>query len=279
MIRVDHFYRFAVLIPENSIFPEQIYDQDHYQLFHYSNWRQTLKELDNTLFDEVVVLGQFVTIPNNLLSVINIANNDGYKAIQLHSFLSDNSTYKLRRRTRKEELRNGFLKSGRCGVNLSSAMDKINFVLPLKWTQDHLKSEKTNIEWLLTAHRVFIKYLSEPLILVNELPAHCKQRPFMKSMKRLFIHRENKEEVERSLAHLFPSFKQLIYILIFLSIITSIFQPAWSIKWWISTYVTFFAYSIAMPNCAMIPHKQRKNHSLYKLWKNRKLKTELSNQD
>lgn len=275
--RIDKYFRYAVLIPKGYPFPEQDYKQEHYQCFYYDNWRTKIKEIKADSFDTVIVLGPFVSIPKDLLSTVNIANNNGFKALQLHTILNSNRTYRLRRKARSEELRNGLLKSGRCGIGLSSALDKYNFVVPLKWTQEHLKTDKTNLEWALTSHHIFIKYLIEPMIVAENFPKHFKQRSFKKSMRRLFkfLPTGNLEEIERSLHHLFPSCKFLITILFAFSIGLSFYSLYWSIKWWLLLYFSFFAFSLAMPNYVMEPHKKRKSLNLYKIWKNRQSKEKL----
>lgn len=272
--RIDKYFRYAVLIPKGYSFPEQDYKQEYFQFFYYDNWRTKIKEIEACSFDMIIVLGPFVSVPKDLLSTINIANNSGFKALQLHTKLESNNTYRLRRKARLEELRNGLLKSGRCGIGLSSALDKYNFAIPLKWAQKYLKSDKTNLEWALTSHHIFIKYLIEPMIIAESFPEHFKQRPFRKSMRRLFqsIQSGNLEEIERSLHRIFPSCKSLIIILLAFSVSFSFYSIYWSIKWWMLLYFSFFAFSLAMPNYVMEPHKQRKSLNLYKLWKNRQLK-------
>lgn len=274
--RIDKYFHYAVLIPKGYPIPEQDYKQDYFHFFYYDNWRTKIKEIEAGDFDMVIVLGPFVSIPKGLLSTINIANNSGFKALQLHTILNSNHTYCIRRKARFEELRNGLLKSGRCGIGLSSALDKYNFAIPLKWAQEHLKTNKTNLEWALTSHRIFIKYLMEPMIIAENFPEHFKQRPFRKSMRRLILSFQtwNLEEIERSLHRIFPSCKLLIIILLAFSIGFSFYNAYWSIKWWMLLYFSFFAFSLAMPDYVMEPHKQRKSLNLYKLWKNRQSKQE-----
>ncbi len=272
--RIDKYFRYAVLIPKEYPFPEQDYKQEHFHVFYYDNWRTKIKDLETNDFDMVIVLGSFISVPKDLLSTINIANNSGFKALQLHTILNNSYTYKIRNRARLEELRNGLLKSGRCGIGFSSALDKYNFAIPLKWAQKHLKSEKTNLEWALTSHHIFIKYLIEPMIIAEDFPEHFKQRPFKKSIKRLLqsIKTRNLEEIERSLHRIFPSYKFLIPILLAFSIGFSFYSIYWSIKWWMLLYASFFAFSLAMPDYVMEPHKQRKSINLNKLWKSRQSK-------
>jgi hypothetical protein len=268
---VAQHHRFAILVPEGQTFPMQDYERNLYEVFGYNDWRETLQTLDASLYDEAIILGPFTSLSEDLLTTIDRANNGGYKVVQLHTVLHDNSTYALRRRARKEELRNGFLKSGRCGRGLSSAMDKLYFALPLQWAQEHIKSQRTNIEWLATSHKLFIKYIEEPFVYVDSFPDHFRARPFAKAMRRLahYLFRGDREEIDRGLARLFPSFKALVYILFVLALATSFFSPGWSVKWWFLIYLTFFAYSLAMPDYVMAPHRPRKIKSLYRLWKSR----------
>lgn len=268
----DRFFRYAVFIPNGFIFPSQNYISDYYQVFFYKSWRNKLRELDAEAFDEVIVLGPFKKIPIDLLSKLNIANNEGFKALQLHTVLDDNRTYQLRRKARLEELRNGLMKSGRCGWGLSSAMDKENFVVPLKWTQNNLKTDRTNLEWRLISQKVFIKYMSEPFIVADSFPEHFKQRPFLKAFKRLKLSliTGDLEEMERGLVRLFPSYTTLIILLTCLAIGMIFLDPYRSIKWWILWYFTFFAFSLAMPDYVMEPHKRKmKLKNIIALWKNR----------
>lgn len=272
--RIDKYFRYAVLIPKGYPFPEQDYKHEYFQFFYYDNWRTEMKKIEADDFDMAIILGPFESIPKDLLSILNIANNSGFKALQLHTILNNKHTYKVRRKARLEELRNGLLKSGRCGIGLSSALDKYNFAIPLKWAQKYLKSEKTNLEWALTSHHIFIKYLIEPMIIAEGFPEHFKQRPFKKSIKRLLqsIQTRNLEEIERSLHRIFPSYKFLILILLAFSLSFSFYSFYCSIKWWMLLYASFFAFSLAMPDYVMESHKQRKSINLNKLWKSRQSK-------
>jgi hypothetical protein len=275
--RIDKYYRYAVLIPKGYTFPQQDYLSENFEVFQYNNWRTEIKEIDYKKFDMAVVIGPYITLPSNLLSTLNIGNNNGFKAMQLHTILSKNNSYALRKAMRLEELRNGLFKSGHCGIGLSSALDKENFAIPLEWAQKHIKTDKTNLEWALTSNMIFIKYLSEPKIVANQFPDHFRQRSIKRSFTRLckYLFSGNWEEIERDLRRLCPSIGALIIITFIMGISLIFYEWEWSIKWWILQFCTFFALSLAMPDCAMEPHKSRMTLNPYKIWKTRRLKQEL----
>lgn len=272
---VDKYYRYAVLIPSSFSFPIQDYSSQYFNVFFYNdNWYTKLKELDSGAFDFVIVLGSFVSVPSTLLSAVNNACNSGFKALQLHTILNRKDRFLLRHKARIEELRNGLFKSGRCGIGLSSALDKTNVVVPLEWAQTRLKTERTNLEWTLVSHHVFIKYLCEPVIVAECFPPHFKSRSFKKSMQRLFKYLRPGclEEIERNLLRLFPSLSGMIAITFIAGTVLLFYHTTWAIKWWILLFFIFFAFSLAMPDYVMEPHKKRKTLNIYRIWKNRQLK-------
>lgn len=273
--RIDKLHKYAVLIPTSFTLPAQDYSSDYYQVVYYDNWRKQIKELAAEAFDYAIILGPFVSIPPHLLSTINNAHNSGFKVLQLHTILDRNKSYRLRRRARFEELRNGLFKSGRCGIGLSAALDKYNFVIPLEWVQQYMKTERTNLEWALISRHLFIKYLSEPYIVAKTFPSHFKARSVGKSIKRLFkfLTSGNTEEIERDIMRLFPTTSWLVAIIAVMGIALIFVDYTWSIKWWILLFFTFFSFSLAMPDYVMEPHKKHKTLNLYKIWKNRQSKS------
>lgn len=275
--RTNKFFRYAILIPEGYSMPKQNYLSEYFDVFEYTNWRTRIKEIDNEKYDISVIIGPFIKLPATLLSTLNIGNNSGFKAMQLHTILNRNDSYSIRKAIRKEELRNGLFKSGHCGLGLSSALDKANFAIPLKWAQEHIRTDRTNLELSLSSNRIFIKYLSEPVIIAESYPEHFKQRSFKRSIQRLFkyLFSGNIEEIERDLRRLFPSIGVLILITFIMGISLIFYQWEWAVKWWILQCFAFFAFSLAMPDCAMIPHKNRISLNPYKIWKSRQLKQQL----
>lgn len=251
-------YRFAVLIPEGFSFPNQDYDSNYYSVFYYTNFRNSLKDINSDDYDEVVLLGPFKDVSSTLLTIVNDALNDGFKVLQLHSVL-DGRSLKDCRMIKMEELRNGFYKSGRCSIGISSALDKENIVLPLKFTQEHLKSDKTNLEWVMLSHKIFIKYLNKCNVKVERYPEHFKPRPFRNAFSRLgkSLSNHNSDELERFLLHLFPSYNYFILLVFILSVATFFIDPYWSIKWWILLYFALFICCLALPDCAMNLRKSK----------------------
>lgn len=259
----DKKYHYAVLIPKGYNFVLQDYQQEYYNVFEYTNnWLTVIKQLDNNLYEEALILGDYTSIPTNLLSILNIANNQGYKAIQLHTVLKDSNTFCLKQKTRFEELRNALFKSGRCGWGFSSTMDKENFIIPVKWTQDNIKNEHTNLEMKLINHKIFIKYISEPYIISTHFPQHNKTSyhpsKIINRIKR-DINNRNFERFERDVAFFFPSPINLSIILTIFSIIQTLISPSDSIQWWILLYFTLFIFSLALPDYVIDFHKEKKN--------------------
>ena len=101
-----NMHRFILLVPPGTEICKQKYPEELYTLLTYENLYQSIKELDESLYDIAIILGETTNVSPCLLKEINNAYGSGTMAMQLHHIIECRPTRKIRWKAIHEEIRN-----------------------------------------------------------------------------------------------------------------------------------------------------------------------------
>lgn len=141
-----NMHRFILLVPPGTEICKQKYPEELYTLLTYENLYQSIKELDESLYDIAIILGETTNVSPCLLKEINNAYGSGTMAMQLHHIIECRPTRKIRRKAIHEEIRNSIFRQGHAQTGLSSALEKTDIAIDFKWLKQNLRSPKSNLE-------------------------------------------------------------------------------------------------------------------------------------
>lgn len=251
---------YAILIPENSSCCEQEYPKDLYSIIPYNNLSQIIQELDDTLYEAVIILEQQSRVSANLLKEINEIYDAGIKAIQLHHVIADRSTRKLRRQALYEEIDQSIFKEGHVRFGLTSALDKVNMAVDLKWLKKNLKTPKSNLERKLIKQHVYTEYLEYVHVESNNAVPHFRQVSRKKAISELLevIQSHNWDYTDKLLQRFMPSWKIQLLLITTLTILIPFYDWTIAIKWWILLFCILLSLSMAIPDYLVENKKKSK---------------------
>ena len=91
-----NMHRFILLVPPGTEICKQKYPEELYTLLTYENLYQSIKELDESLYDIAIILGETTNVSPCLLKEINNAYGSGTMAMQLDQNIECRPTRKVR---------------------------------------------------------------------------------------------------------------------------------------------------------------------------------------
>ena len=243
-------YRYAVLIPENSVFAAQNYPVELYDVIPVCSLYEIIKEMDPTDYDLAVILGETDRVSPNLLDEINRAYEAGTTAIQLHHIVTPRNSRKLRIKAINEEIRNSFFKQGQIRIGLSSAMDGKDMVLEFAWLKKNLKSPKSNLEKRLARQNIFVEYLENSCV-ESRAPRisqyHVRIFRAVASLPEAILT-ANWDYLNKIVQWLLPSWVTLLIGATLIAILMTAYEWTSSLKWWGALFALIFTICLAIPD-------------------------------
>lgn len=243
-------YRYAVLIPENSVFAAQNYPAELYDVIPVCSLYETIKEMDPANYDLAVILGETDRVSPNLLDEINRAYEAGTTAIQLHHIITPRNSRKLRIKAINEEIRNSFFKQGQIRIGLSSAMDGKDMVLEFAWLKKNLKSPKSNLEKRLARQNIFVEYLENSCVesRTPRIPQyHVRIFRAVAALPEAILT-ANWDYLNKIVQWLLPSWVTLLIGATLIAILMTAYEWTSSLKWWGALFALIFTICLAIPD-------------------------------
>lgn len=243
-------YRYAVLIPENSVFAAQNYPVELYDIIPVCSLYETIKEMNPANYDLAVILGETDRVSPNLLDEINRAYEAGTTAIQLHHIITPRNSRKLRIKAINEEIRNSFFKQGQIRIGLSSAMDGKDMVLEFAWLKKNLKSPKSNLEKRLARQNIFVEYLENSCVesRASRIPQyHVRIFRAVAALPEAILT-ANWDYLNKIVQWLLPSWVTLLIGATLIAILMTAYEWTSSLKWWGALFALIFTICLAIPD-------------------------------
>lgn len=255
-------YRYAILVPAPSSLPAS-YPEYHFIV--YGDLFKAIDGLDEQSYDIAIMLDSSVRhLPDNLLSEIDKVYDAGIQAIQLHTVAHNCKGPHRYLPALQAETNNSFFCKGNSRLGLSSMLSGTNMAIDLRWLQENLKSNRSNLERKLLIQHIYIEYLPNVIIQAESPLVHSYKRPKRKVVSDLLpsLLEGNWSFFNRIVQQLIPS---PLFFCIFTGIWT-IFLTGYewplSLKWWILLFLLSVTYSLAIPDY-LIEDKNKKSL----LWK------------
>lgn len=243
-------HRYAVLIPENSVFTAQNYPAELYDVISTHTLYETIKEIDVAKYDLAVILGETERVSPNLLDEINRAYEAGATAIQLHHILTPRNSRKLRMKAINEEIRNSLFKQGQIRIGLSSAMDGKDMVLEFAWLKKNLKSQKSHLEKRLAKQNIFVEYLENSHV-ESGTPRtpqyHVRVSRTIAALPEAILT-ANWDYLNKLIQWLLPSWITLLIGTTLVATLMTAYEWTSSLKWWGALFALIFTICLAIPD-------------------------------
>ena len=217
-------------------------------------------------FDYVVVLDADNVVQPTFLSQLNVLCNSGYEAIQCHRCAKNSNNDVAVLDGVSEEINNTLFRKAHNRLGLSSAL--IGSGMCFKYDLFHQNvfmlttaGEDREMEALLLRQNVFIKYAADIHVFDEKVSNQDNfQRQRMRWMTAqiqcllsmlpkipyAFVH-GNINYIDKTIQQALIPRSMLIMILGIMSVLITIVNPVWSIKWWILFGCLGFSLFIAIP--------------------------------
>ena len=241
-------YRFALLVPLQTHIEDLKYPKELYTVITYNDPVLAVRELDENQYDIAVILGETTHVSPLLLQDINDAYDAGVMAMQLHHIIEHRPTGKIRRKAIREEIRNSIYRQGHVQAGLSSALEKTDIAIDVKWLKQNLKSPKSNLESRLLMQNIFIEYLHYAHVYSDSprpLP-YSKWKALSKLPVTLLAG--NWDYADKLFRQLVPSWRVLFLICSIWCIIATCYAWTLSLRWWFLLFGLLFTLCLAIPD-------------------------------
>ncbi len=257
-------FRMAILIPIGSELTIQNYPNQLFTVVYYTDLPKSISNIDESLYDICVVLGEVSKADNLLLKRINNAFAAGAKAIKLHHIADCLETSKQFRAAKKEEIRNSIFNLGHNKLGISSSLGKVDYAVDAKWLKANLTKHRSNIENRLLHQEIYIYYLPNACIYSDSVRPRPKHFSIIKAAKLLpqVTLDGNLGYVDKLLRSFFPSLEVMFYLFIGWCIFTTYIDWVHSFKWWFILFIFGLVTSMAIPDyCIRDKRKQKSKNS------------------
>lgn len=254
-----NMHRFILLVPPGTEICKQKYPEELYTLLTYENLYQSIKELDESLYDIAIILGETTNVSPNLLKEINNAYGSGTMAMQLHHIIECRPTRKIRWKAIHEEIRNSIFRQGHAQTGLSSALEKTDIAIDFKWLKQNLRSPKSNLESRLLQQNIYIEYMDHIHIYSNT----PRPRPYSMSKRKAVsklpavLMEGNWDYADKLFRQLLPSWGILLLVSSIWCIIATCYDWRASLSWWFLLFALLFTLCLAIPDY-LVEKKKKK---------------------
>lgn len=226
-----------------------------------------VKQLNNKNYDTVVILDADNTVEPDYLSQLNQIRNAGSKAIQTHRKAKNLNTEIAILDAVSEEINNSIFRAGHAALGLSSALIGSGMAFDYPWFSKNIPQVNTvgedkEIEALLLKQNIHIDYLSQAYVYDEKVQ---KEESFKHQRRRWLAAQFHSlckmgkyfpQALKTGNINYCDKFIQMVMLprvinfgLIFLfGILTTIFYPPISIKWWVTFFILILTLRISIPS-------------------------------
>lgn len=226
-----------------------------------------MDNIEDKKFDAVIILDSDNIISKDFFEGINDAFYSGSKAVQTHRTAKNLNSDIAILDAMSEEINNSFFRKGHVNLGLSSALIGSGMAFNYKWFQANVSKlstagEDKELELLLLKEGIYIDYLDHILVYdektKNSDVFYNQRRRWLAAqfgslaigVKDLpgAIIKGNYDYADKIFQWtLLPRVVTLGLIVIF-TLITSVFNPFLSLKWWLLMGVLTFSFALALPD-------------------------------
>lgn len=217
-------------------------------------------------YDIAIILDADNTVDTDFLIAINSTYNQGYKAIQAHRMAKNLNTETAYLDAISEEINNSIFRKGHINLGLSSALIGSGMAIDFKWLKSNIAKlesagEDKELEALLLKDRLFITYLESVPVYDYKIQ---QSRGFYNQRRRwmaaqIDILSKSIVDLPKTILTLNIGYADkliqwmllprlvLIGFIFFLSILWTVFNAYFSIKWWLLLLLLIIVLTAAIP--------------------------------
>jgi len=226
-----------------------------------------MDKLEDRDYDMVVILDADNTVQPDFLQQLGNAYECGANVIQAHRMAKNLNTSTAILDAVSEEINNSIFRAGHVKLGLSSALIGSGMAFEYKWFKENIKKvssagEDKELELLLLKQRIYIDYM-------DDLPVYDE-----KTQKENAFNNQRRRWLSAQFASLWQALPDLtdailaknidycdkiaqwimlprVLLIGFIglfSIITTLINWEWSIKWWVLLLLLFLALCMAIPD-------------------------------
>ncbi len=227
-------------------------------------------------YDIVVILDADNTVAPNFLQEINNAYYNGAMAMQAHRVAKNRDTDVAILDGMSEEINNSIFRKGHVRFGMSCALIGSGMAFDYKWFKENVKKltsagEDRELEVLLLSQRVYVEYLEDVEVYDEKIQ---KSSSFYNQRRRWLaaqfgtlatsirdlpgaILTGNLDYADKLLQWMLLPRVVLIGLLTIISLVMSLINWKWSVKWWVLLFIILLTMSIALPDKIM-DHRLRR---------------------
>ncbi len=226
-----------------------------------------VKKYEETNYEIVVILDADNTVMPDFLSRINDAYQSGIKAMQGQRVAKNTLSDIALLDAASEAMNNSFFRKGQVVAGFSAALSGSGMAFDFKWFKEHIQQistagEDKELEAVLLKQGIFIEYLDNVVIFdekTADSDSFSRQRRrwlaaqygiLLRALKDLpaAIVNENWDYCNKLFQWMMLPRVLLLGLIVFMTMILTIFSLQWSLKWWILLFGIFMAFSMAIPD-------------------------------
>lgn len=240
--------RILVLVREGSSFTRQDYPEEFYGVVYYGQYSELVdivQDVDTSMYEMIVLLGEVTHVAPDLLSCINDAHYGRAKAVKLRLVVEGRQSFFKRVRMLYAGIDDAVLSFGHNSAGWTAAIGRTEVAFDSEWLKKNLFDEKSNIENRLLRTGYFVHYLPQACVYSND----CRMdRPTGHVLRKFFtilpgvLAEGNIFYADKLVRNALPSLRNQIRIVLLWMVVSAFFSCGVALKW----FAVFTAYMILM---------------------------------
>lgn len=226
-----------------------------------------VEELGEDAADVVTVLDADNLVGSDFIARLNEVFDTGVTAVQAHRTAKNRDSDTAVLDAASEEINNSIFRRGHVALGLSSALIGSGMAFSYGWFRDNIgkcrtSGEDKELEAQLLQQRIYIDYLDDLIVLDEKVQAegaYYNQRrrwiaaqfyalgSALKSLPAALLQ-ANYDYVDKLLQWCLPPRMLLVGGVPLWAVVTTVFDPWSSVKWWITLLLLLFALALALPD-------------------------------
>ncbi|NDV65211.1 glycosyltransferase family 2 protein [Bacteroides sp. 224] len=225
-----------------------------------------MNRLDESKYDAVIIMDGDNLVEPDFLEEVNKVYDTGIIAMQTHRMAKSRSTTTAQLDAVSEEINNSIFRKGHVKLKFSSALIGSGMIFEYKWFKKNIfmtstAGEDKELEGILLKQRIYVEYLAQVNVYDEKV---AKDAAFYNQRRRWIasqygallnalpdlpqaISSRNWDYCDKIFQWMMLPRSILILGIGFFSIVTLLYEPALSVKWWLLLIFLGLTLCIAIP--------------------------------
>lgn len=227
-----------------------------------------MQSITKEQYDMIIIMDADNVTTSDFLHEINMARNEGVKAIQAHRTAKNRNTDIAILDAISEEINNSIFRKGHVTLGFSSALIGSGMALDAEWFKQNVRllqtaGEDKELEALLLKDNIYIEYLDHLQVFDEKV----QKKEVLKNQRTRWIAAQlssfktslpnfpkaffkgNFDYCDKIIQWILPPRILLLTIIFILTCLISIIRPQVSLKWWMLLALLLCTFIVAIPQC------------------------------